>query len=381
MKIGIDIRTLMDAHYSGVPEFTLNLLKNIFAIDKENQYKLYYNSGKDISARLPLFNQSNVEVVHTKFPNKIFNYLLLKIFKYPKIDRLLHVDLFFTPHVGFMAMSGKTKSIITIHDLSFLRYPKVFSLRKNFWHYMVGVKNLVNKFDKVVTVSQHTKNDVVDLCKVDSDKVEVIHLGISDEYKVVDSNDQKLIATKNKYKLPDKFILFLGTVEPRKNIEGVIRAFELFCKDYPNLDYQLVVAGGRGWKSEKIYKLWAESEIKNRIIFLGYVDREDKVYLYNLATIFVYPSFYEGFGFPPLEAMACGLPVITSYNSSLSEVVGDAALMIDPFNTRELSEAFCQFLSSSTLRENYIKRGLTRSSQFTWKKTAELYLQLFRDLK
>jgi len=377
MKIGIDIRTLMDAHYSGVSEFTFNLLTNLFAIDKENQYKIYYNSGKDITAHLPKFNQSNVELIYTSYPNKIFNYLFLKIFKYPKIDQLLDVDLFFTPHIGFVALSGKTRSIITIHDLSFLRYPKVFSFRKNFWHYMVNAKKLVNEFDEVVAVSHHTKKDLVEICKVQPEKVKVIHLGIGEDLKVIVKEDERLNQIKTKYGLPDKFILFLGTVEPRKNIEGVMRAFELYRKENSGTEIKLVIAGARGWKSESIYKLWERSEYKNDIYFIGYVDRKDKVYLYNLASIFVYPSFYEGFGFPPLEAMACGLPTITSYNSSLAEVVADAAILVDPFNIQEISTAMSQLLSNQLLYNKYKDGGLIRAKDFTWQKTAEGYLGLF----
>ena len=377
MKIGIDIRTLMDAHYSGVSEFTFNLLTNLFAIDKENQYKIYYNSGKDISAHLPKFNQPNVKLIYTSYPNKIFNYLFLKIFKYPKIDQLLDVDLFFMPHIGFIALSGKTRNIITIHDLSFLRYPKVFSLRKNFWHKMVNAKKLVNEFDEVVAVSHHTKKDLVEICKVKPEKIKVIHLGIGEDLKVKEKDDERLNQIKTKYSLPDKFILFLGTVEPRKNIEGVMRAFELYRKENSGTEIKLVIAGARGWKSESIYKLWERSEYKNDIYFIGYVDRKDKVYLYNLASIFVYPSFYEGFGFPPLEAMACGLPTITSYNSSLAEVVADAAILVDPFNIQEISTAMSQLLSNQLLYNKYKDRGLIRAKDFTWQKTAEGYLGLF----
>ncbi|KKR32660.1 MAG: Glycosyl transferase group 1 [Candidatus Falkowbacteria bacterium GW2011_GWF2_39_8] len=377
MKIGIDIRTLMDAHYSGVSEFTFNLLTNLFAIDKENQYKIYYNSGKDISAHLPKFNQPNVKLIYTSYPNKIFNYLFLKIFKYPKIDQLLDVDLFFMPHIGFIALSGKTRNIITIHDLSFLRYPKVFSLRKNFWHKMVNAKKLVNEFDEVVAVSHHTKKDLVEICKVKPEKIKVIHLGIGEDLKVKEKDDERLNQIKTKYSLPDKFILFLGTVEPRKNIEGVMRAFELYRKENSGTEIKLVIAGARGWKSESIYKLWERSEYKNDIYFIGYVDRKDKVYLYNLASIFVYPSFYEGFGFPPLEAMACGLPTITSYNSSLAEVVADAAILVDPFNIQEISTAMSQLLSNQLLYNKYKDGGLIRAKDFTWQKTAEGYLGLF----
>ena len=131
MRIGIDIRTLMDKHYSGIPEYSYKIIKNILEIDKENEYVLFYNSWKNISDSLPDFKKPNVSYYRTKFPNKIFNYILQKTLKWPKIDKLLEVDVFFMPHINFIALSNKVKKIVTVHDLSFVMYPEYFSLRKN----------------------------------------------------------------------------------------------------------------------------------------------------------------------------------------------------------------------------------------------------------
>jgi len=141
-------------------------------------------------------------------------------------------------------------------------------------------------------------------------------------------------------------------------------------------DYKLVIAGGKGWKSDNIYKEWEHSEFKNDIKFLGYVDSKDKVYLYNLAEVFVYLSFYEGFGFPPLEAMACGLPVVISYAASLPEVAGDAALMVDPYNINDIAKAVSEILTDESLKNKLIERGLARAKKFSWEKTAREYLKI-----
>jgi len=375
MKIGIDIRTLMDAQYSGVSEHTLNLIKEILRLDHENEYRLFYNCFGDC-LNIPEFTEKSVKLVKYNYPNKVLNYIFFKFFNYPKIDQELGVDLFFMPHINFIGMSSAGKSLITIHDLSFLRYPEFFSRRKNFWHKMINVKKLIKRFDIIVAVSENTKRDIVELCGVDESKIKVIYAGVGEEFRI-NVDREKLLDVKSKYNLPDKFILFLGTVEPRKNVEGIIAAYrELRAMSYELRDYKLVIAGGKGWKSENIYKEWEQSEFKDDIKFLGYVDGEDKAYLYNLAGVFVYPSFYEGFGFPPLEAMACGTPVVASYAASLPEIIGDAALMADPYNINDIARAMQEILTDKNLGNKLIARGLERVKKFSWENTAKEYLEI-----
>jgi len=382
MKIGIDIRTLMDERYSGVSEFTLNLILNILKLDHQNEYRLFYNSAKDIEHRLPKFGQPNVCIIRRRFPNKIFNYILQKFLSYPKVDRLLEADVFFSPHMNFLALSGKGVSILAVHDLSFLVNPEYFSRRKNIWHRMLNLKKLVNKYDKIVAVSENTKEDVIRFFNVSSDKVEVIYPGIGGEFTYIERGDEQLAKIKIKYGLPENFILFLGTIEPRKNILAIIKSFEQLIERNKNLEeYVLVIAGGDGWKNDDIYRAWEESAYKQKIKFLGYVDKNDKVYLYNSAKIFIYPSFYEGFGFPPLEAMACGLPVIVSYSSSLPEICGDACLMINPCDVNELSLAMEELILKEKVYGIYKERGLEQAKKFNWQRTAKSYIEILNKTK
>jgi len=396
MTIGIDIRPLMDSRYSGVSEYTLNLVKEILKLDADNNYKLFYNSFHDIKDRLPRFDHDQAEFIGLNYPNKILNYLYFELLNIPKIDRLLGVDLFFMPHYNFISLSDKCKKIITIHDLSFLRYPEFFSLKKNFWHYLLNVRGLLDRFDTIIAHSENTKADIIELCHVDPGKVKVIYTGVEEGFRRIsnfdfmisknigsdDLNDaRRLIGVKRRYNLPNKFILYLGNLEPRKNIEGIIRAYdELKNKTSGLAEVKLVIAGGWGWKSRNILKQWRASDYKDDIIFLGYIPKEEKVYLYNLASVFVYPSFYEGFGYPPLEALACGLPVVTSFSSSLPEVAGDAAIMIDPYNIAQIAEALRQILTDYDLRTDLIKKGLARVSQFSWEKAARQYLEVFQSV-
>jgi len=381
MKIGIDIRSLMSGEYSGVPEYTVNLLQALLKIDTENEYKLFYNSWKKAKTSLLQFESDRVSLVKTKFPNKLFNFLFQKILKIPKIDQLLQVDLFFMPNIGFVALGGSSKSIITVHDLSFVRYPEFFSFKRRLWHRAVNIKKLLSSFDKIVSVSQHTKDDLIDLFGIDEKKISVIHSAINSGFqKEIDTSKRR--AVRIKYKLPKNFIFSLATIEPRKNLESIIEAYVEYVLDNPNADeISLVIAGAEGWKKRKILKTLRKSKLRNRIHLIGYVDKEDKKILYSLSKLFIYASYYEGFGFPPIEAMALGCPSIVAANSSLPEVVGEGAFLVNSFKISEIEQAIRLVLSEEEYRKELILSGLKCSKKYNWDESARRYLELFRDLK
>ncbi|HNX10907.1 MAG TPA: glycosyltransferase family 1 protein [bacterium] len=383
MTIGIDIRTLLDKYYSGVSEYTLNLVNQFLLQDKENHYSLYYNCGRDLSDRLPKFSGEKVKVISTRYSNKFFNYILQKIIHRPQIDQVLKLnaqtDVFLAPHINFLSLSAAPKKVLTIHDLSFLRYPEFFSRRKNLWHRLINIKKLVKQFDCLVAVSEHTKIDIVEILKFPAEKIKVIYAGLNPELKpITDSNELSLVKTK--YNLPDNFILYLGNIEPRKNIAGLIAAYNQLRRENKIGDTKLIIAGATGWRIKEIFKTWRKSPYQSDIIFLGYIEKADKPALYSLARVFAYPSFYEGFGFPPLEAMACGAPVVSSAASSLPEVLGNAAVLVDPDNVRSLATALAEVINDGKLRESLIAKGLVRAAEFKWEKTAAAYRQLFSDL-
>ena len=369
MRLGVDIRVLMDNYYSGVSVFTFNLLSSLLKKDKLNTYRFFCNSFKRKKIDL-----SPENTVQTFYPNKIFNYLLQKNFSYPKLDKIVGgVDLFYSPHINFSSFSSKVKKVITIHDLSFLRYPEFFSQRKNFWHKSVNISKKIKDFDKIIAVSDNTKNDLVELLKINEDKIEVIYPGISNDLSL--NHNFSPIFLSEKYGISRPYVLYLGTIEPRKNIVGLIKAYNLL-RD-AGFDYLLVLAGSWGWKTKEIKKEWFKSRYKKDIIFTGYISNEEKSVFYSQAELFVYPSFYEGFGFPPLEAMYFSLPVISSNVSSLPEVLSDSALLINPDKPGDLFEAMKMTLVNQDLKTKLIERGNIRSSFFNWEKTSVDYLKIF----
>lgn len=401
MKIGVDIRVLMDKNYSGVSRYLDELLGALFKIEKEKRdnkreesqddYLLFYNSYKKQDKLHKSWENDFSQIKFLSWPNKVFNYIFQKIFSYPKLDLFLNKpDIFWQAHFNFSSFSknSNTKKVITVHDISFLRYPEFFSYRKNFWHRALGIKKLLEEASGIVAVSENTKYDLVDILGIDEDKIRVIYSGylppkeslansLSEELKQEFFKKHKLEAYSQ-----SGFILYLGTIEPRKNLVNLIKAYELW-----RLSLQegaevlpLVLAGAVGWKTRAIFAAKNNSIYKDDIFFLSYVNDRERELLYKQAKVFVYPSFYEGFGLPPLEAMSRSVPVITANVSSLPEVVADAALMIDPNKATEIAKALSLVLSDENFRQELIKRGQARVKFFSWEKTAREYLQFFSDL-
>lgn len=225
----------------------------------------------------------------------------------------------------------------------------------------------------IVAISENTKNDVLKFYGIKPEKVKVVYNGINKTFfqPITDPEKERV---KNKFNLPKDYLFYLGNLEPRKNVESLILAFD----ELKNQNIELLIAGALAWKYKKIYQLWQKAKNKDRIKFLGYVDKADRPALYGLAKLFVYPSIYEGFGLPPLEAMACGTPVVTSFNSSLVEAVGEAGLLVDPNNFKEIAAIIDKFLGDENLQKTLKEKGLSWSRQFTWQKTSSQILEIIQ---
>lgn len=383
MRIGIDIRCLVEGRRTGVEEYTINLLTHLFAVDKKNDYVLFLNSFSRPAFDPGLFKEyKNVSVKTFRFPNKLLNFCLW-YFRWPKIDILLGgADILFFPNIIFAAASSGTRIIQTFHDLSFEICPETFSFKRRLWHSFVNPGGLARRADRIIAVSESTADDLVDIYKIDRNKIKIIYSAAPPGFSKIDRNDPKMVALRKKYGLPYKFILFLGTVEPRKNIGSLVRAFNEIKKYvHPEIEkVRLVIAGSRGWKQSQIQDEIEKSPFRQDIILPGFIAEEDKPYVYNLATVFVYPSFYEGFGFPPLEAMSCGVPVVASNNSSLPEIVGDAGILVDPDRPDELARAIKELLVNKELADLMREKGLFRAKDFQWQKAAEKFLEIINEM-
>lgn len=376
--IGVDLRVLAGGSYGGIAQYLLGLLPELFKVDENIKFKLFFNAYKKKLSHYDWLEAENVKLFKFNFPNRLL-FASSKFFDYPKLDYLVcGADVFFSPHFFSAPLSARCRSVVTFHDLSFIRYPEFFSWRENIWHRLeMNPRRQAQRADKIIAVSESTKSDLVNLFEVKEEKIKVIYSGINSRFDLLKDPRSNLHQIKVKYNLPKNFFLFLGTLEPRKNVLGILKSFS-YLKSTGQLPKEsaLVIAGPSGWLYGEAIKFYRTSPFKDSIYFIGPVKEEDKLCLFQLARVFVYPSFFEGFGFPPLEAMAAGVPVITSRISSLPEVAGDAALLVDPYNIKEMAEAMRNLFLDEKLRESYIKKGLERVKRFSWRKSAEETLKV-----
>ncbi len=283
------------------------------------------------------------------------------------------LDIFHSPDFVLPPVR-RARTMLTVHDLSFMRYPECADANLRAYLNKV-VPRSVRRADLVLADSQSTKDDLVELLGVEPNKIEVVYPGVEERFHPI--KDQAILKeVRKRYNLPPPFILGLGTLQPRKNFARLIEAFA----DLRFADLRLVIVGGKGWLYEEIFATVERLGLEEKVIFPGFVADEDLPALYNLADLFVFPSLYEGFGLPPLEALACGTPVITSNASSLPEVVGEAGLMVEATDTEGLTEAMRRVLEDDALREGMIASGLEQARQFTWQKAAARLLNLYETL-
>lgn len=380
MQIGIDIRSLDEPQPTGVATYTGELLRQLFDIGQENEFKLFYNSYKgEIQFKFPEYIGSHlgpVKVFEFTKPSKVLNFNF-RFFGRPKIDQMLAgINLMFLPNPTFYALSADLPLVVTFHDLSYIHYQEFFSFKRRFWHRLVNARRIARRANKIIADSQATKYDLVNIFGISEEKIRVIHLGVNQEVYTPEIPVKDLERVKAKYQLPNKYILSLGALEPRKNILGIVEAFERLEND----DYFLLVAGPKAWLYEPLLKRIQSSPKTDQIGLIDFVPQKDKAALYRLAEIFLYPSFYEGFGLPLLEAMACGTPVITSVSSSVGEVVGSAGLLIDPYDLNQISEALKQLINDHQLHQKLSTKGLEQVKKFTWRETARKTLQVFQEV-
>ena len=268
------------------------------------------------------------------------------------------------------------RSIITIHDLAFLLYPHF--LTKDSARYYGQIDEAVRRTDAIIAVSEATKDDIVRLLGVPESRVTVVYEAASSVFRPIDKQ-QAGSHVRERFGVRGDYAFFISTIEPRKNVPTLLKAFRKLLNDY-RLDLQLVLAGEKGWLYDEVFQLVTDLDLVDHVVFAGRVSTSELVSLYNAAQVLVAPSIYEGFGLTPLEAMACGTPAIVSNVSSLPEVVGDAGLLVDPYDVEQLAVAMWRAVTDSELRKSLITKGLKRASFFSWDRAARETLELYHRL-
>ncbi len=370
MRIGIDGRCLQDNPRTGVGEAAFHLINNLARIDRSSEIFVLLNAYGDIGID---FSEPNIEIIKKSVPNKLLN-ASLKFFKKPLLDSFFDkIDLFFAPNWNFISISPDLTFVLTVHDLSIFLYPEFYSPYSRFWHKrLLSIKRLIERAGHIIVPSRTTQNDLEKLFPISRGKATVIPWGADHIVKSEIRNPKSEIES-------ERYILFLATVEERKNVRGLIAAYEYArVKKMINDDIDLILAGPKGYGFSAIKKMADKSKFASQIKILGPVSDEQKKALYSSAAAFAYPSFYEGFGFPPLEAMAFGIPAIAASSASLGEILGNAALLVQPYQTAELAAAISNVLNDENLRKIYAQRGLELVKKYQWNDAAEKLSFVFK---
>lgn len=369
MKIGIDGRAAKWYRGTGIGTYTYQLINNLSKVDNSNQYLTFLPQ----SSYLDLNDNFTLEWVEDSSNNNFWDGI-----KVPNILDKYNMELYHVPQNGVgLSENINCLKVITLHDIIPLRMPETVSDR-----YLKIFNNelpkILDSCDGIITVSEFSKKDISEEFNFPKDKIFVTHLAAEDIYRPMGKSACRKII-KDKYKIQDNFILYVGGYSPRKNIIGIMESFSLLDKTLRN-NLKIVITGKKGI-SYDIYKKRAEDlDIDSSVIFTDFIPLEDLPIFYNACEFLVYPSFYEGFGLPPLEAMACGTPVITSTVTSLPEICYNSALLVDPNNIDDLSYAMERILCDSLLKLTMIQKGLLTSSKYTWQKTAKKTISAYENI-
>lgn len=364
MRIGIDAR-LVFYNRGGIGEYIVQLVEALASLEAREDKFILLQSRKDKTSIISsngFYRRSLWTPCHNRFEQPALSFEISRL----NLD-LLHSPDFIPP------FRRNYRSVITIHDLAFLLYPHF--LTKESARYYGQIDQAWRKTDHIIAVSEATKQDSIKMLGVPEKKITVIYEAANPIYRQL-PQEQAIQYVRDKYKFDQEYILFVSTIEPRKNLPGLLQAYRRLRDEYKRNEI-LVLAGANGWLWEEVYETVNRLGLDDYVAFLGRVPSQDLVHLYNAARLLVHPSFYEGFGLTPLEAMTCGTPTIVSNTSSLPEVVGDAALLIDPHDIDGLTVAMWRVLTEKGLREDLICKGLKRAKQFSWEKAARQTLEVY----
>lgn len=360
MRIGIDGRAAKWYRGTGIGTYTYELINSLNKIDFTNKYNIFlpYGSATDIN-----FNSSfTIKSISTDPNNNFWNEVNI-----PNILSDSNIDIYHVPQNGIgLPMDKKCPFIITLHDVIPYKMPETVG-KEYLKIFTRDMPKIIEKCDGIITVSDFSKNDIVKTFNFPKEKIYVTYLAAENIYYPKNINESKKVAES--YGIDEEYILYIGGFSPRKNIIGLIEGFSILLKHYKK-KIKLVIAGKHGISYETYRKRAEDLGILDSVLFPGFIKLQDLPYLYTKASLFAYPSFYEGFGLPPIEAMACGTPVISSNITSIPEVLGDSALLVNPKDVYEIAAAMEQILEDDSIRNLLKAKGIIKSSSLSFDKTA-----------
>lgn len=367
MRIGINCRSFLNKNYTGIGRYAYNLVQSLSDIDIDNRYCLYA--------------KKNVFSLHKRIPYIQGKNFFLKIDRWNRGLRqvLKDIDIYHSPSPDALDIDG-VKIIVTVHDLIFKTFPQGHT-QKTIEATEKQFQNIVKYADKIICVSKNTINDMSQYFNIDKKKISLVYQGVDKSIFYPMELEENLVAQKfiRSKGINEPFILSVGTIEPRKNLENLIYSFNIL-KSKKLFFGKLAIVGMKGWMSEGIATLVRKLDLKEDIVFLGYLTDNQLRYFYNNAQVFVFPSFYEGFGFPIIEAFCCGAPVVTSNVSSCPEIAQDAAVISDPYKPADIANGIVQILHDEKLRRTLREKGFVRSVDFSFRKMAQETFDVYEEV-
>jgi glycosyltransferase involved in cell wall biosynthesis len=369
VRIAIDARKLGDF---GIGTYVRNLLRQLARQDTANEFVvLCRDVDCDMVDELGPAFRPVVEMAR--------GYSIAEQFAVPLDLRREGAELFHAPHYVLPALTP-CRSVVTIHDCIHLRFPQYLPSRFGYAYARAQMWTATHRAGRVITVSEASKRDILRYFRVPESRIDVIYNAIDDRFWQEPAAEE-IARVRERYRLTDPFVLYAGNIKPHKNLERLIESFHLLRQNSPELrDVQLLIIGDEISKYAALRRAVHRHKLHKHVRFFGFVSDQTLAALYRLADVFVFPSLYEGFGLPPLEAMASGTPVITSNVSSLPEVVGNAALMIDPYEPAAISDAIRRVLTSAELRADLRRRGLARAREFSWERSIRRVREIYDEV-
>ena len=367
MRIGIDARKL---HDFGIGTYIRNILRELAKIDQTTEYVLFCRPADTAIA-------SELGPNFRAVPERSPHYSIAEQISIPLAVKRQRLDLFHAPHYVLPALTP-TRSVVTIHDAIHLMFPEYRSHRLGHAYAHAALWTAAHKSDRIFTVSEQSKRDILKFFKVPPDKIVVTPNAIDERFTVTPS-EEHVVQTRERYQLSHTYLLYVGNIKPHKNLERLIEAFHL-VREQGRPELELIIIGDEISKLQSLRRAVHKYQLHRYVRFLGFVPDKTLVVLYRLAAVFVFPSLYEGFGLPPLEAMASGTPVVTSNVSSLPEVVGDAAILVDPYSAEAIAAGILQVLRSTHLRDDLRERGFARVKAYSWHRSAQRVREVYGEV-
>lgn len=363
MRTLIDIRLLGRGAHSGIPVFAKEITERLIRHPEDSTQLFYPGLHKEDLPR-DWLNQPHVSALNWRIPNKALD-IAGKWLHQPDMSKRTNAEIIFSPHFNNLT-KGSLPRVLTVHDLSFAHHPDFFSAKQRLWHYLQNWQKQIQEAEHLIAVSHYTKEDIVKTLGINPEKISVVYPGISDEFRPLDPHDARLLGFLKRHHIQTPYFLYLGALEARKNVIQLIEAFDLLRTQPKFKGYSLILAGSPGHRAAEIARAAEHSKSKSAIRILSRIADDERVLLYNGAVAFACTSFFEGFGFPSLEAQACGIPVIASQRTSFIETLDGSAQLVNPWKPSELTDALIAMATDASVREAAITAGLKNVKRFQW---------------